>query len=129
MLDEVFKDGLTALAKRQPGGQLHQPQLFAALLRLWDGVCGLYAGKAKPQAWVALLLRLAKLFSPEARSTGADSVASELVSGPMQRVQRLWRDLAPLATIRQQFETADVEGGSTEGGSAPGERAAKRRRA
>jgi len=37
--------------------------------------------------------------------------------------------LAPLATIRQQFETADVEGGSTEGGSAPGERAAKRRRA
>ncbi|KAI7841369.1 hypothetical protein COHA_004987 [Chlorella ohadii] len=129
MLDEVFKDGLTALAKRQPGGQLHQLHLFAALLRLWDGVCGLYAGKAKPQAWVALLLRLAKLFSPEARSTGADSVAAELASGPMQRVQRLWRDLAPLATIRQQFETADVEGGSTEGGSAPGERAAKRQRA
>lgn len=129
VLEEVFRDGLTALAKRQPGGQLQQPQLFASLLRLWDGVCCLYAGKAKPQAWVALLLRLAKLFAPEARGEGADSVAAELASGPMQRMQRLWRDLTPLATIRQQFETADVESGGAEGGGAPGERAAKRRRA
>lgn len=128
VLEEVFRDGLTALAKRQPGGQLAGPALFASLLRLWDGVCCLFGGKAKPQAWVALLLRLAKILSPEARAAGADSVAAELASGPMQRVQRLWAELAPLATIRQQFETADVEGGSAEGGSATGERAAKRRR-
>lgn len=129
VLEEVCRDGLTALAKRQPGGQLDQPHahLFCSLLLLWDGVCQLFAGKAKPQAWVALLLRLAKLFTPDARAAAAEEAAPLLSSGPMARVQPMWRELKPEATIRQLFESADVEG-SSGGGGGPGERAAKRRR-
>ena len=130
VLEEVCRDGLTALAKRQPGGQLdhsHAP-LLRSLLLLWDGVCQLFAGKAKPQAWVALLLRLAKLFTPDARAAAAEQAAPLLASGPMMRVQPMWRELKPEATIRQLFESADVEGGSSAAGGGPGERAAKRRR-
>ncbi len=125
MLEEVFRDGLTALAKHTPGAPLDDPRLFQPLLQLWDGVCHLYSGRAKPQAWVALLLRLGKLFSPEARGAAAQAAAPALTSGPMRKVQGLWRELKPLETLRQQFEAADVEGGGG-GGS---ERSAKRRRA
>ena len=121
VLEEVFRDGLTALAKRTPGAPLADPRLFQPLLQLWDGVCHLYSGRAKPQAWVALLLRLAKLFSPEARAAAAAAAAPALTSGPMCKVQGLWRELKPAETLRQQFEAADVEGGG-------GERSAKRRR-
>lgn len=58
MLEEVVRDGLTALAKRSPGGQLEDPALLAPVLLLWDGVCWLFSGKAKPSGWVALLLKV-----------------------------------------------------------------------
>ncbi len=58
VLEEVVRDGLTALAKRSPGGQLEAPALLAPLLLLWDGVCWLFSGKAKPSGWVALLLKV-----------------------------------------------------------------------
>ena len=123
MLEEVCRDPLQALAKAQPGGQLDQPPLLQALLQLWDGVCHLYAGKQKPQAWVALLLKLAKLFTAEARDAAAQAAA--VSSAPMLRASGLWRDLQPVATLRAQFESADV--GSDSGGGG-GERGAKRSR-
>lgn len=43
--------------------------LLVPLLELWDGVCGLYMGRPKPSHWVAILLRIAKLFPPDVRES------------------------------------------------------------
>ena len=122
MLEEVARDGLTAMSKHGGGTPLTDPALLVPLLRLWDGVCWLYSGRAKPSAWVALLLRLAKLFSPEAREAAAAAAEPWVSSGPMLAARPLWRDLKPVP-LRPLLESADVGGG---GG---GERAAKRQRA
>lgn len=129
VLDEAVKDSLLALAKHQPGALLADAALLQPLLQLWDGICHLYSGRAKPAAWVALLLRCCKLFAPEARAAAADAAAAvgQASSGPMQRVHSMWRELKPLEALRQQLEAADVAEGSG-GGSGAGERAAKRRR-
>lgn len=58
VLGEVVRDGLAALAKQSPGGVLDDPALLAPLLLLWDGVCWLFSGKAKPSGWVALLMKV-----------------------------------------------------------------------
>ena len=36
---------------------------LGALVELWDGVCWLFQGKAKPSNWLEQLLKAAKLFS------------------------------------------------------------------
>ena len=129
MLEECFQDGLAELAKRQPGSQLSDPALLQPLLVLWDGVCHLFAGKAKPSGWVALLMRAARLFSPETREAAAAGVEGRVTSGPMQAARHLWRDLKPVP-LKPLFESADVTGGGGGGGgSGPGQRAAKRQRA
>jgi hypothetical protein len=118
----VAWDGLSALAK-QRGGQLADPTPFTLLLLLWEGVCHLYAGRAKPSNWVALLLKAAKLFSPEAREAAAAAVDGRVISGPMQAARQLWRALKPVQ-VQPLFESADVGRGD----SGSGERAAKRQR-
>lgn len=123
VLEEVCRDGLLALAKSQPGGQISDPAPLASLLLLWDGVCQLFAGKAKPSGWVALVLKAAKLFSPEAREAAAAAVEGRISSGPMVAARQLWRDLKPVP-LKPLFESADVTGGD----SGPGARAAKRQR-
>ena len=130
VLDECFKDGLTALAKAQPGGApLQDPALLQPLLLLWDGICSLFAGRAKPSSWVAHLMRVAKLFTPEAREAAAAAVAEHVSSGPMLTARPLWRELKPVP-LKPLFESADVGGGGgSAGGSGPGERAATRQRA
>ena len=130
VLDECFKDGLTALAKAQPGGALlDDPALLQPMLLLWDGICSLFAGRAKPSGWVGILMRVAKLFSPEAREAAAAAVEQHVSSGPMLAARPLWRDLKAVP-LKPLFESADVGGGgSAGGGSGPGERAAKRQRA
>ena len=131
VLEEVCRDGLAELAKRQPGGALADPGLLARLLGLWDGICHLFAGRAKPSSWTSLLLKCAKLFTPEARAAAAEAAAAagHASSGPMQRVSpAMWRDLKPLAALQQQLEAADVAAGGGAGGADEGGRAAKRRR-
>ena len=126
-MDECFKDGLTALAKAQPGGApLADPTLLQPLLLLWDGICVLFAGRAKPSGWVGLLMRVAKLFTTEAREAAAAAVAPHVSSGPMLAARLLWRELKAVP-LKPLFESADVGGsGSSTGGS--GVRATKRQR-
>eukprot|EP00887_Chlorella_sp_A99_P006571 scaffold3.g6571.t1 len=110
---------------------LADPSLLLPLLRLWDGACCLFAGRPKPSGWVALVLKTAKLFTPEARAEAATALAP--TSAPVQAAARLWEALKP-AALRPLFETADVGGGACSvdepaavGGA--GGRAAKRQRA
>lgn len=130
VLEEVCRDGLAALAKRQPGGALADPALLQPLLALYDGICWLFTGRAKPSAWASHLLKSTKLFTPEARAAAAEAAAAagQASSGPMQRVSAaMWHDLKPLAVLQQQLEAADVAA-SGGGGADEGGRAAKRRR-
>jgi hypothetical protein len=99
---------------RSLGRDLQQPELRPncissplpqPLLRLWDGVCQLFAGKAKPSAWVALLLKMALLFDPAAREAAA--AAEEPRSQAMRKAQEMWGPLKPVA-IKPLFESADV---------------------
>lgn len=53
-----MRDGLAAVAKRSPGGLLGDPALLSPALLLWDGVCWLFSGKAKPSGWVTLLMKV-----------------------------------------------------------------------
>jgi hypothetical protein len=123
VLEEVVRDGVAALAKREAGGQLADHRAVASLLLLWDGVCKLFAGKAKPSGWVALLMKTAKLFSPDAREAAAAAVEGAVSSGPMLAARHLWRELKP-TPLRPLFESADVVIAE----SATGERGGKRQR-
>ncbi|GAB4822004.1 hypothetical protein N2152v2_009050 [Parachlorella kessleri] len=110
---EFCLDGLTAAAAAVKssgsssgnGAALTDPTLLQPLLRLWDGICQLFTGKAKPGAWVALLLKAAKLFSPAAREAAA--AAQQPRSEPMRSAQALWGPLKP-AALRPVLESADV---------------------
>lgn len=85
---------------------ISQTQQLTCLLEFWDGVCHMYTGKAKPSHWIAILLKVLKWFTVEARGSAA-SIA-ETSSDVMSRAQELWAELkAP--RIRAAFETADVE--------------------
>lgn len=121
MLEEVFRDGLTAMAS---GGQICDPAPLTALLLLWDGVCHLFSGKAKPSGWVALLLKAAKLFSAQTRVAAAEAVRGRVSSSPMAAASPLWGELKA-AQLRPLFETADVP---DIGSGGQNERAGKRQR-
>lgn len=71
-------------------------------------MCQLYAGRAKPSGWVALLLKVAKLFTPTAREAAAAAEAP--ASEPMRKAQPLWGPLKPVA-LRPVLELADVGAG------------------
>jgi hypothetical protein len=119
---ESLTDGLHAYAKAhalQGAPLLEDASLLAPLLTLWDGVCVLFTGRAKPAAWLGLVLRAARLFSPAAR--GAAAAAATARAEPMRAARPLWAALKP-AALRPLFEAADVGGGG-EG------RAGKRQRA
>jgi menin len=111
---ESLVDGLTLHSKLLLGGQpIDDATLLAMLLAFWDGICVLFAGRPKPGAWVALVLRAARLFTPEARALAA--VISTARSMPMKQARLLWRALKP-AVLRPLFESADVEEGGERGG-------------
>lgn len=86
-------------------GSPHLPPAAQPVLRLWDGACLLFNGKPKPSGWVGLMLKLAKLFTPQAREAAA--AAEEPRSEPMRKAQGLWTALKPVA-LRPLFESADV---------------------
>ena len=113
---ETLAEGLRRQAGRS-AEKLADPTLLTPLLRLCDGLCIMFEGRSKPAGWVALLLRSAKLFSPEARAAAAELAGAR--SGPMRRARPLWAALAQ-QTLRPLFESADV--------GEPQDRAAKRRR-
>ncbi|KAL4859226.1 Acyl-coenzyme A oxidase [Chlorella vulgaris] len=104
VLEEVFRDGLTAMAS---GGQICDPAPLTFLLLLWDGVCQLFSGKAKPSGWVALLVKAAKLFSAQTRVAAAEAVRGRVSSSPMVAASPLWGELKAVQ-LRPLFETADV---------------------
>lgn len=87
----------------QPTRPLVQPAL-----RLWDGAFTMFAGKAKPGVWVGLLLKLAKVFTPEAREAAA--AAEEPRSEGMRKARGMWGPLKP-ATLRPLLEAAGVAEG------------------
>lgn len=89
--------------------------LLTPLLTYWDGVCVLFSGRSKPVAWMTMVLKAAKLFTPKARASSAKAALSRGM--PMKKAQRLWEALKP-SVIRPLFEAPDVD--------SEGERASKR---
>ena len=89
--------------------QLKQPitqtEQLASLLEFWDGVCHLFAGKAKPSHWVSHLFKTLKLFTSEARVQAA--VQADTSSEVMTKAKALWQELKA-SRIKSLFETADV---------------------
>ena len=110
---EACADALAAYSKRRLGGKaIDDSLLLGPVLTLFDGICLLFAGKPKPTAWVAIVLRCGKLFTPEARLAAAEAATAR--SEPMQRARPLWGALKP-AVLRPLFESADVAGGVERG--------------
>lgn len=116
---EYCVEGLTILQKEYRDGQpLDDPSLLEPLLTLWDGVCVLFAARSKPPAWIRLVLKGAKLFTPDARDAAASVAGAQRRSLPMQKARNLWRDLKPVS-LTPLFEAADVEEGQQRNSKRP----------
>lgn len=89
-------------------GLINDASLLSPVLTFWDGVCVYYAERAKPDKWVTVVLKIAKLFSEEARGQAAE--AAEVRSSAMQRARHLWGPLNP-KVLKGVFAAADVEVG------------------
>lgn len=105
---EYCVEGLTILHKEYRDGQpLDDPSLLEPLLTLWDGMCVLFAARLKPTAWIRMVLKGAKVFTPDARDAAASASGAQRRSLSMQKAVNLWRELKPVA-LTPLFEGADV---------------------
>lgn len=92
--------------------QRQQTQAFVArtthitpLLEYWDGICHLFAGKAKPAHWVTRLLKALRLCSIAARNkAAAEAIVSSEV---MLKAKLLWGELKG-PQVKALFEVADI---------------------
>lgn len=57
--------------RENPKYVLDESSLLTPILELWDGACCCWSGKPKPGLWTGMVIRTAKLFTPEARAQAA----------------------------------------------------------
>jgi len=100
-------DGLTRYQKEylKTDKLIHDASLLEPLLTVWDGVCALFSSRSMPTAWTKLIIKGAKVFSPEAREVAA--AGGVWKSLPMQNAQNMWRDLKA-SSLMPLFELADI---------------------
>lgn len=70
---EIVCDALKHLCQVtcEEGPASGEPLVY--LLELFDGVCWYFSEKPKPGHWIALIMKIVKLYSPAARQFAADN--------------------------------------------------------
>jgi hypothetical protein len=95
-VEGILESAVEAVLWAQPS--VHVSATLVPLLELWDGVCCLFLGRAKPAPWVNLIMRAAKAFTPEQRGAAAEAAEvrgrHSVVSSPASQLLRLVRSCA-----------------------------------